>query len=97
MHRHGWSVQVTARRALERDEEAIVAWKEQVRHMVKHRGGPGRLRVFRGRARARPEAAEWTHLSAGGARPVTVRGRGSGRVNWPASSLPASSGSSNAR
>ncbi|MEU8361066.1 winged helix-turn-helix domain-containing protein [Nonomuraea sp. NPDC048882] len=28
LHRHGWSVQVTARRALERDEEAIVAWKE---------------------------------------------------------------------
>ncbi|MEV0228130.1 winged helix-turn-helix domain-containing protein [Nonomuraea sp. NPDC050786] len=35
LHRHGWSVQVPARRALERDEEAIAAWKEQVWPVVK--------------------------------------------------------------
>ncbi|MEV1240756.1 winged helix-turn-helix domain-containing protein [Nonomuraea sp. NPDC050022] len=30
LHRHGWSVQVPVKCALERDEEAITAWKEQV-------------------------------------------------------------------
>jgi transposase len=30
LHRHGWSVQVPARRALERDEEAIALWKAEV-------------------------------------------------------------------
>ncbi|MEV6150584.1 winged helix-turn-helix domain-containing protein [Nonomuraea sp. NPDC052129] len=35
LHRHGWSVQVPVQRALERDEEAITAWKEQVWPAVK--------------------------------------------------------------
>ncbi|GAA2214146.1 hypothetical protein GCM10009850_096100 [Nonomuraea monospora] len=30
LHRHGWSVQVPARRAIERDEEAIALWKAEV-------------------------------------------------------------------
>jgi putative transposase len=30
LHRHGWSVQVPAWRALERDEEAIALWKAEV-------------------------------------------------------------------
>jgi putative transposase len=30
MRRHGWSCQVPARRALERDEEAIAVWKAEV-------------------------------------------------------------------
>ncbi|MGV9386806.1 helix-turn-helix domain-containing protein [Nonomuraea sp. NPDC003707] len=30
VHRHGWSVQVPSRRALERDEEAIATWKAEV-------------------------------------------------------------------
>ncbi|MGR6924384.1 winged helix-turn-helix domain-containing protein [[Actinomadura] parvosata] len=35
LHRHGWSVQVPARRALERDEEAIALWKAEVWPEVK--------------------------------------------------------------
>ncbi|MEU6996694.1 winged helix-turn-helix domain-containing protein [Nonomuraea sp. NPDC046570] len=35
LHRHGWSVQVPARRAVERDEEAIAAWKDEVWPAVK--------------------------------------------------------------
>ncbi|MCK2213356.1 winged helix-turn-helix domain-containing protein [Actinomadura sp. ATCC 31491] len=30
LHRHGWSVQVPARRAMERDEEAVALWKAEV-------------------------------------------------------------------
>jgi hypothetical protein len=30
LHRHGWSVQVPARRAIERDEQAIALWKAEV-------------------------------------------------------------------
>ncbi|GAA4952483.1 transposase [Nonomuraea thailandensis] len=30
LHRHGWSVQVPARRALERDEQAVALWKAEV-------------------------------------------------------------------
>ncbi|MFB4272926.1 winged helix-turn-helix domain-containing protein [Nonomuraea sp. GTA35] len=30
LRRHGWSVQVPARRAIERDEQAIVLWKAEV-------------------------------------------------------------------
>ena len=30
MRRHGWSCQVPVRQALERDEEAVAVWKEQV-------------------------------------------------------------------
>ena len=29
LHRIGWSVQVPARRAAERDEDAIAAWREE--------------------------------------------------------------------
>jgi putative transposase len=35
MHRHGWSCQVPVRRAVERDEEAIPAWKAGVRPEIK--------------------------------------------------------------
>jgi transposase len=35
LHRHGWSVQVPARRAIERDEEAIATWKKEVWPAVK--------------------------------------------------------------
>ncbi|MFI6712755.1 winged helix-turn-helix domain-containing protein [Nonomuraea sp. NPDC050478] len=35
LRRHGWSVQVPARRALERDEEAIAVWKDEVWPVVK--------------------------------------------------------------
>jgi len=35
LHRHGWSVQVPRRRAMERDEAAIVTWKKEVWPAVK--------------------------------------------------------------
>jgi transposase len=35
LHRHGWPAQVPGRRALERDDEAIEAWKARVRPQVK--------------------------------------------------------------
>jgi len=35
LHRIGWSVQVPARRAAERDEEAITAWREETWPVVK--------------------------------------------------------------
>jgi transposase len=37
LHRIGWSVQVPARQAAERDEAAIAAWREEARPVVKGR------------------------------------------------------------
>jgi transposase len=37
LHRLGWSVQVPARRAAERDEEAVAAWKEETWPVIKER------------------------------------------------------------
>src|SRR5215469_13255810 len=37
LHRIGWSVQVSARRAAERDEAAVAAWKEQTWPLIKGR------------------------------------------------------------
>jgi putative transposase len=37
LHRPGWSVQVPARRAAERDEAAIAAWKQEAWPVVKRR------------------------------------------------------------
>jgi len=37
LHRIGWSVQVPARRAAERDEAAVVAWREQTCPVIKVR------------------------------------------------------------
>jgi transposase len=37
LHRIGWSVQVPARRAAERDEERIVAWREETWPVIKGR------------------------------------------------------------
>ena len=44
LHRLGWSVQVPARRAAERDEDAIAAWREETWPVIKGRRrtwGPG--------------------------------------------------------
>jgi putative transposase len=35
MRRHGWSAQVPVRQALERDEEAVAVWKDQVWPQIK--------------------------------------------------------------
>jgi transposase len=67
LHRIGWSVQVPARQAAERDETAIAAWKEETWPVVKGRRGPGRLAGLRGRIRPGFKAAEGPYL--GTARP----------------------------
>ena len=67
LHRLGWTVQVPARRAAERDEEKIARWREDTWPVIKHGGGPGRLALLGGRVRPGPEAAEGTH--PGTARP----------------------------
>lgn len=64
LHRIGWSVQVPTRRAAERDEAAIAAWREEDWPIIKgprHGWGPGsasRTRPARasGRRRAAPGA-----------------------------------------
>src|SRR3954471_1678720 len=50
LHRLGWSVQVPARQAAERDEELIAVWRER------------RLGSLRGRVRSGAEAAQGPHL-----------------------------------
>jgi Winged helix-turn helix len=67
LHRIGWSVQVPARRAAERDEAKITAWREETWPVVKDGGGPGRLADFRGRIGPGLTSAQGTHL--GTARP----------------------------
>ena len=67
LHRIGWSVQVPARRAAERDEAAIARWREETWPVVKDGGGPGRLAGLRRRIRPGPEAARGPDL--GTARP----------------------------
>jgi putative transposase len=42
LHRIGWSVQVPARRAAERDEAAIATWKQETWPVIK---GPSRSRA----------------------------------------------------
>jgi hypothetical protein len=51
LHRLGWSVQVPARQAVERDEERITAWREETWPQIEDRGGPGRLADLRRRVR----------------------------------------------
>ena len=46
LHRLGWSVQVPARQAAERDEHAIAAWREETWPVIKDGGGPGRLALL---------------------------------------------------
>ncbi len=62
LHRIGWSVQVPARRAAERDEARIAAWREERWPVVKDRGGPGRLDLFRRRIWPGLKAAEGPDL-----------------------------------
>lgn len=69
LHRLGWSVQVPARRAVERDDEAVQEWKEQVWPRLKAPRAtwvPGSAsKTRRARAAGRPPHAP----GAGGATP----------------------------
>jgi transposase len=53
LHRLGWSVQVPARRAAERGEEQIAAWRKETWPQIKERGRAGRLRSLPRRVRPR--------------------------------------------
>jgi transposase len=64
LHRIEWSVQVPARRAAERDEVKITAWREETWPVAKNRGGPGRL------ADLRVAPRRWD--SSGGGRPSSL-------------------------
>ncbi|MEU3830977.1 winged helix-turn-helix domain-containing protein [Streptomyces sp. NPDC029080] len=48
LHRIGWSVQVPSRKATERDEVKIAAWKDEQWPLIKEGGGLGRLALLRG-------------------------------------------------
>jgi transposase len=69
LHRMGWSVQVPARRAAERDEAGIAAWREVTWPVVKGRRrtwAPGSVsRMNQARAYGRP----WAGPGGAGARP----------------------------
>ncbi|WP_254402902.1 winged helix-turn-helix domain-containing protein [Streptomyces sp. AC555_RSS877] len=70
LRRHGWSPQMPARRALERDDASVERWRSEVWGTVKPPRRPGRLHLLRGRSRAGTEAAEGAHV--GTARPDTA-------------------------
>ncbi|MFY9926530.1 MAG: winged helix-turn-helix domain-containing protein [Streptosporangiaceae bacterium] len=69
LHRLGWSVQVSARRAAERDEAAIARWREEAWPVVKDGGGPGRLAGLR--RRIRPGLRPPMGRTLGAARPYS--------------------------
>ncbi|MER7922773.1 IS630 family transposase [Streptomyces sp. NPDC096057] len=62
LHRIGCSVQIPSRKATERDDLKIAAWKDEQWPVIKEDGGPGRLALRRGRGRSGPEAAERPYL-----------------------------------
>ena len=74
LHRLGWSVQVPARRAAERDEDQIARWREETWPIEKDGGGLGRLALLPGRVRPKPEAAEGRTWSRHGRTQVRVTG-----------------------
>jgi transposase len=85
LHRIGWSVQVPARRAAERDEEKIARWREDTWPVIKRGDGPGRLALPGRRVRPGPEAAQRPHLGRRGHTPaVTVAGGHDTRVSLAA-------------
>ncbi|HLZ36979.1 MAG TPA: winged helix-turn-helix domain-containing protein [Mycobacteriales bacterium] len=71
LHRLGWSVQVPARRAAERDEAQLAAWREETWPVIK-----GRRRTW---------AAGWsskTHPASGAGRPRAVPGAAGAARRW---------------
>lgn len=74
LHRIGWSVQVPARRAAERDEAAIAAWREETWPVIKGRSRTWRLACLRGRVRPGFKAPDGAHLGTARAYPGAYRG-----------------------
>lgn len=69
LHRMGYSLQVPARRAVERDPEAIEGWQRRRWPAVKASGGAGRLDLFPGRGGSDPATVEEQDLGTSGAHP----------------------------
>jgi transposase len=71
MRRHGWSCQVPVRQAMERDDEAVAVWKDQVWPDIK---GPRVTWV--------PSSASRTRQARGSVPPGGVPGPGAGPARW---------------
>ena len=71
LHRIGWSVQVPARRAAERDEARIAAWRQETWPVVK-----GWRRTWA------PGSVSRTNPARAYGRPRDVPGDGAGRPRW---------------
>jgi transposase len=71
LHRMGWSVQVPARRATERNEEQITAWREATWPEIK-----GRRRTWA------PGWSSKTSPARGSGRPRVAAGGGGGAPRW---------------
>ena len=77
LHRLGWSVQVPARQAAERNEEQIVAWREETWPEIKDRGDLGAWLVFEDESGQglRPPRAHAGGAGDRGQQPAAVAGR----------------------
>jgi transposase len=64
LQRRGWTCQLGARRAIERDDGAAEVWKKETWPRIKHGGGPRRLDRLRRRVRPVDEAAAVGDLGA---------------------------------
>jgi hypothetical protein len=62
LKRQGWSCQMSARRAMERDEAAVAGWVKETCPRWKGHGGARRLARLRGRGRLLDDAADGPHL-----------------------------------
>jgi hypothetical protein len=71
--RLGWSVQRPARRAVERDEEAIASWVKNDWPRIRKRPAPRRMDRLRRRERILPPARREDHLGARGRALATFR------------------------
>ena len=88
LHRIGWSAQVPARRAAERDEERIAAWREEAGGGKRTAADLGAWLGLRGRIRLGPKAAAKERPHPGGdgdrrQRQAGVAGRADRRRAWP--------------
>ena len=84
LHRIGWSVQVPARRAAERNEAAITAWREETWPVVKGRRRTWGLDRLRRRIWPGLKAAKGRTWGRRGTAPVRVTGGSNKRVSLAA-------------
>ncbi|MFF0479154.1 winged helix-turn-helix domain-containing protein [Streptomyces sp. NPDC004284] len=85
LKRHGWSWQQPARRAIERDDVAVVVWKKETWPRGRASRRSARLPRLRGRGWAIDDSAALQDLGRIGRTPVVrVRGRARGACRWRA-------------